>query len=577
MNPGWSLESSDGSGNLPLDRKLSLVGSGPGCDLRVPGLGATEAQLLVLPDKVVVEAQAKGVKIGGEVVRPGFPMELRDGEQLSFSDTRAWTLVRTRARGGALEPVLRAIELLIESSDPSESLPRLLEFAGLHLQADEGVLLGGEDFLQVTASWPEGSNATFSKSAVKASLERRSAVLWAESGGGDAPLAGPSLLESQIKSILCAPLRLSDQPQPLGCLYFHRKGTGASFVEDDRRAFQRLVETLARVLVAVRRQREDHSALEAYRASEKGDGLLAFSPAMQTVVVQARKFAKATVPVLILGETGTGKEKLARLVHRASGRAGTLVAVNCAAIPANLMESELFGHEKGAFTGALSDREGLFETAKGGTLFLDEIGELPLHLQAALLRALQEKTIRRVGSSVERPIDARIVAATHRDLETMVRDGRFRQDLLFRLNVASVSIPPLRERHEDILPLARVFAQKASVEFGMPFSGLSRAAEKSLLRHGWPGNVRELENCLQRSILESGGERIQPEHLGLKEGTAIQGTLAEVREAAERRAAESALARSGGNLTQAASILGIDRKVLRDLLKRLGMYEGTDE
>ena len=577
MNAGWILEGLDGAGSLTLDRKLLLVGSGPGCDLRVQGMAGSEAQLLVLPDKVVVEAQSKGVQVGGKPVKPGFPAELGEGESLTFSDGKAWSLRRIRAKGGSLEPVLLSVELLLEAPDPATALPRLLEFAAAHLVADEGVVLSGEEFQTAASSWPEGREVGFSRSAVRAAVERRGAVLWAESGEGDAPLSGPSLLESRIRSILCAPLRLSDEPEPVGILYLHRTGSGSAFQEDDRRAFQRLVETLARVLAAARRHKDDVSSLEAMRASEKGDGLLAFSPAMQSVVAQARKFSAATVPVLILGETGTGKEKLAHLVHRSSRRTGPFVAVNCAAIPANLMESELFGHEKGAFTGAATERDGLFEAARGGTLFLDEIGELAPHLQAALLRTLQEKTIRRVGSSTERPVDVRIVAATHRDLEGMVQGGSFRQDLLFRLNVATVRIPTLRERHEDILPLARVFAHKAAAEFGIGFVGLSRAAEKSLLRHGWPGNVRELENCLQRSLLEAQGTRIQPEHLGLKEGAPPLGTLAEIRENAERRAVESALARAEGNLTQAAAILGIDRKVLRDLLKRLGLYDGNED
>jgi DNA-binding NtrC family response regulator len=576
MTTSWMLEAPDGVSSLALDRKLMLVGTGVGSDLKIPGLSSSEAQFLALPEKVVVEAQVKGLRLGDLAVKPGFPADLLEGGGLTFTNGETWTLRRSRPRGNSIEPVLQAVELLLEAPDPSDCLPKLLEFAAMHLSADEGVLLGGPEMLEVSARWPEGSSGVFSKSAVGAALERRGAVLWAESGEGDTPLRGPSLLQSGIRSILCAPLRTSDEDRPLGCLYFHRTGSGSSFLEEDRRSFQRLVETLARVLVSARRQREDQAALEAMRVAEQGDGLLAFSQGMQTVLAQARRFAAATVPVLILGETGTGKEKLAQLVHRSSKRTGPFVAINCAAIPASLMESELFGHEKGAFTGASAEREGLFEAAKGGTLFLDEIGELALHLQAALLRALQEKTIRRVGSSVERLIDVRVLAATHRDLEAMVQAGGFRQDLYFRLNVACVRIPPLRERHEDILPLARVFVQRASAEFGMPFGGISRATEKALLRHGWPGNVRELENCMQRSLLEAGTSRIQPEHLGLRENPASAGTLAEVRELAERRAVESALGKSGGNLTQAAAMLGIDRKVLRDLLKRLGMYEGAD-
>ncbi len=576
MTTSWVLESPDGASSVALERKLMLVGGSPGCDLKIPGLPGAEAQLLVLPEKVVVEAQVKGLRIGEASVRQGAPADLKEGEALLFSNGAAWTLRRSRPRGSSIEPVLQAVELLLESPDPSDSLPKLLEFAAIHLSADEGVLLGGPEMCEVVARWPEGSSGLFSRSAVKAALDRRGAVLWAESGESDAQLRGPSLLHAGIRSILCAPLRTTDEDTPLGCLYFHRTGSASSFLEEDRRSFQRLVETLARVLVSVRRQREDRAALEALRAAEQGDGLLAFSPLMQAVLAQARRFAAATVPVLLLGETGTGKEKLAQLVHRSSKRTGPFIAVNCAAIPASLMESELFGHEKGAFTGASVDREGLFEAAKGGTLFLDEIGELAPHLQAALLRALQEKTIRRVGSSSERSIDVRVVAATHRDLDAMVQVGTFRQDLYFRLDVACVRIPPLRDRHEDILPLARVFVQKASAEFGVPFAGIARATEKALLRHGWPGNVRELENCMQRSLLEAGSVRIQPEHLGLRESSASLGTLAEAREAAERRAVEASLGKAGGNLTQAAAMLGIDRKVLRDLLKRLGMYEGGE-
>lgn len=319
-------------------------------------------------------------------------------------------------------------------------------------------------------------------------------------------------------------------------------------------------------------------ALESFQASDSA-GLLAASSLMQGVVAQARRFSNANVPVLVLGETGTGKELLARLVHRSSPRRnGPFLAVNCAAIPASLMEAELFGHEKGAFTGATGERQGLFESATGGTLFLDEIGELEPQLQAALLRVLQEKTIRRVGSSTERTVDVRVVAATHRDLERMVDENRFRRDLLFRLNVACVRIPPLRDRHEDILPLARLFVQRAATEFGLEWNGMSRSAEKSLLRHAWPGNVRELENRMQRALLEAGGARLEAEHFGFGEDRPTEvGTLQEAREAAERVAIQKALARAGGNLTQAGSILGVDRKVLRDVMKRLGMYHaGSD-
>ena len=568
----WILHAPDGA-RFPLERKLTLLGSGAACDIRLPALSSAEIQLLNLPDRVVAEPHVKGVKIHGTAAAPRIPVDLRDGSELRLTNGSTLVLRRPQTTRLPVEPVLAAIDALLEAENPSSVLPRLLEFASIHLDADAGVLLQGNGFSETVACWPNTSEPPpLSRSAVQASLSQGGAILWSESGDAGTALAGPSLRNADIRSILCAPIRPADESIPLGCLYLHRTGRPDPFTETDRDAFQRLLSSLAKVLATMRRHREDREALKLL-SHEADAGLLAFSPNMLAAIAQARRFAPASVPLLILGETGTGKERVARLVHSASSRTkGPFVAINCAAIPESLMESELFGHEKGAFTGAAGERAGLFETAAGGTLFLDEIGELPLQLQAALLRALQEKTIRRVGSSREIPVDVRIVAATHRDLEAMVREGRFRQDLLFRLNVASVRLPPLRERPDDILPLARVFAQRAATEFGIAFGGLSRSAEKALLRHSWTGNVRELENCLQRAILLSSGERMQPEHFALPEAPVPLGTLAEARETAERAAVEAALARSNGNLTQAGAILGIDRKVLRDLLRRLGMY-----
>ncbi|MCB9495403.1 MAG: sigma-54-dependent Fis family transcriptional regulator [Fibrobacteria bacterium] len=576
MTSHWLLLTPEGA-RFPLERKLSIVGSAQSGDIVLPGCQGAEVQLLRRPDHVVAEPLVKGVAVDGRPAPPGIPVELVEKTEIRLSNGTVLRLDRPRIEPRLpVEPVLEAVDALLEADDPSTSLPRLLEFAGAFLDADGGILLEGEEGDRLVASWPMGKDVSPSRSAVQASLAKGGAILWSESATEGEALAGPSLRRSDIRSILCAPIRSSDSMTPLGCLYLHRTGREDSFSSSDLTAFDRLLSTIARVLGAARRHLEDRRALDSL--SGPAPGMLAFSPNILATIAQAKKFASATVPLLVLGETGTGKERLAQMVHSVSPRAqGPFVAINCAAIPESLMESELFGHEKGAFTGATSERAGLFESARGGTLFLDEIGELAPQLQAALLRALQEKTIRRVGSSREIAVDVRIVAATHRDLESLVREGRFRQDLLFRLNVASVRLPPLRDRSEDILPMARVFAQKAAREFEMPFPGLSRAAEKALLRHSWPGNVRELENCLQRALLLSGGERIQPDHLGLPEAVAAMGTLAEIREAAERAAVESAMTKSGGNLTQAGSILGIDRKVLRDLLRRLGMYESSLE
>jgi DNA-binding NtrC family response regulator len=296
------------------------------------------------------------------------------------------------------------------------------------------------------------------------------------------------------------------------------------------------------------------------------------SDAMLDVFKTAARVAATDATVLIQGESGTGKELVARAIHAASPRAaGPFVAVDCGAIAAGVLESELFGHARGAFTGAHASRRGLFEEASGGTIFLDEIGDVGPNLQSRLLRVLQEGSIRPVGSNEARPVDARVVAATNKDLEAEVRDGRFREDLYYRLAVVTLRLPPLRERREDIPPLAEHFAAK----HGREGASISPAARDLLLGYAWPGNVRELENVIARALALNASGPILPQDLPQKlrslgapgaVGAALAGgerpTLAEL----ERRYAAQMLAESGGNKTRAAEVLGIDRKTLYRLL-----------
>lgn len=245
-------------------------------------------------------------------------------------------------------------------------------------------------------------------------------------------------------------------------------------------------------------------------------GMIGECVAMQRVYERIRKTAPADVTVLVQGESGTGKELVARALHRQSRRTkAPLICVNCAAIPETLIESELFGHEKGAFTGANSARTGLVEAADGGTLFLDEIGELPLDAQARLLRVLQEGEIRRIGSVETRYVNVRLIAATHRDLHSLSRSGGFRLDLYYRLNVMQIDLPPLRERDDDILSIAQVLLERACTRHARPGLRLSRAARRDILGYAWPGNVRELENALERGVILAEGHLIHPDDLGL--------------------------------------------------------------
>jgi transcriptional regulator with PAS, ATPase and Fis domain len=296
---------------------------------------------------------------------------------------------------------------------------------------------------------------------------------------------------------------------------------------------------------------------------------------MAQVFELVKKAARSEANILVLGESGTGKELIARAVHANSPRAAqAFVPVDCASLPENLLESELFGHEKGAFTGAVRTKPGLMEVAGNGTLFLDEIGDLPLSLQVKLLRALQERQIRRVGENRNRPVSARVIAATNRDLVKEIRAARFREDLYYRLRVVEIEIPPLRQRREDILPLARAFVADAATRTGRKVSGFTPAAAHQLLRYVWPGNVRELENAIERAVVLTRRGRIDVEDLPAEVGLAVPDVVApaDVRPLAEveREYITSVLRAVGGNRSQAARKLGIGEATLYRKIKAFG-------
>ncbi len=300
-------------------------------------------------------------------------------------------------------------------------------------------------------------------------------------------------------------------------------------------------------------------------------GLFGDSPAIRRVLADVAKAVTSTATVLIAGESGTGKELVARAIHYNSPRSsGPFAPVNCAGIPEGLLESELFGHVKGAFTGAIESRAGFFQTADGGTIFLDEISEIPVAMQVKLLRVLQEKEVCMVGSTRPRRIDIRILASTNKDLVQLVKQGAFREDLYFRLNVLTIEVPPLRERGDDILMLARHFAEKFAREMGRNTPMFDDAALEAIRSYAWPGNVRELENAVQRVVVMAEGPRIGvadlPEimHFSVARPAGPLVSLAEN----EERHIRAVLAATGGNKTRAAQILGIDRKTLREKTKR---------
>jgi two-component system response regulator AtoC len=328
------------------------------------------------------------------------------------------------------------------------------------------------------------------------------------------------------------------------------------------------------------RLRQEVAGLRAQLATGPAErGLVVASGAMRQALALVARVAEHNTTVLITGESGTGKEVIARAIHRASPRASRpFVGVNCAAIPDALLESELFGHVRGAFTGASGDKTGLFEHATGGTLLLDEIGELPVGLQAKLLRVLQEGEIRRVGDQKTRKVDVRVLAATARDLEAETRAGRFREDLFYRINVVVIQLPPLRERRDDIAPLARYFAARQAERLSRPLS-LSDSAIAWLEDQEWPGNVRELDNAIERATVLSNKEILEPTDFRTnplaapdpREQRGEGGTLRDAVDTAERQAIAEALRSANGNRRAAAERLGVSLRTLFYKIDRYGL------
>ena len=304
--------------------------------------------------------------------------------------------------------------------------------------------------------------------------------------------------------------------------------------------------------------------------------MITAAPEMLKVARTIERVANANVSVMLLGASGTGKELLARGLHEASNRRdGPFVAINCAAIPENLLESELFGHEKGAFTGAIKTTEGKIEQASGGTLFLDEVGDIPFPLQVKLLRFLQERVIERIGSRKSIHVDTRIVCATHQDLEAMITDGRFREDLFYRLAEIVVKIPSLAERPGDATLLAKSFMARFAREMNPQVKGFSADALAAIDGWGWPGNVRELENRVKRAVIMADGKLVFAADLDLTEPEEADAQVLNLkcaRETADRRVIRHALARSEGNISNTAKLLGISRPTLYDLLKQYDMH-----
>jgi transcriptional regulator with PAS, ATPase and Fis domain len=416
--------------------------------------------------------------------------------------------------------------------------------------------------------------AQLSDSILKRAIETGEAIVVSDALTSTQFSSSESVMSLKLTSVMCVPLLRvgSTEGKPVfGAIYVGNNSVTSLF---DEKSLELLTLFAAQASLLVQNALhidaltgENQGLKSALEKSRYGE-LIGACDGMREVFKKIEKVARADISVLVTGETGTGKELIAREVHKRSTRArGPFVVINCGAIPENLLESELFGHVKGAFTGAVATRPGRFQQADRGTLFLDEIGELPLHLQVKLLRALQERQVTKIGDNRAENVDIRVVAATHRNLEQMVKEGGFREDLYYRLNVVQVHLPPLRERGEDVVVIANFLMQKYADEYDKKIKGFTPKALTAIRKYAWPGNVRQLENRLKRAIVLCEGRELRPEDLDISsEDLEDILPLDEALNRYRKRYIDEALERNGGNRTKTARELGVDpRTIFRHL------------
>ncbi|WP_239014706.1 sigma 54-interacting transcriptional regulator [Archangium violaceum] len=554
------------------------VGSDAACDvvLQAPGVKPSHALLFQDARGWTVSAAARGCEVRVRNKRVEVA-PLAPGESFSVGRISLTLLSSEAARpvvdsapeaapAGRLLAVLTGFaSRLMVQRPPVELLDVAMRGLAEVADADVGFLVSVEGPRRhVICSTGPVPEAAVVDSLVDQVVASGAPVLVADVAA-DAALAGaPSVVALRLTSALVLPLR--GGTAPLSIVYLGRRGGRPPFSPRELEEAMAL-SSLAALLLATSRElmelRTRVDSLTQRIEAATFEGLIGESHAMRAMYRLVERLAPTSLHVLIQGETGTGKEEVARALHRRSGRRGRLVAINCAALPESLIERELFGHVKGAFSGAGTDRPGLVEAADGGTLFLDEVGDMPLSLQSRLLRVVQEREVTRLGENHPRKVDMRVVAATHRPLKALVEEGRFRGDLLFRLDEVRVEVPPLRERGDDVLLIAHhVLSREARRA-----RGFTQKATGALRGHPFPGNVRELVSRVRRAAILAPGELIGPEDLELGADAAPLVPLEEAREAFVQRYVREAIARSGGSKKDAAQALGIG---LRSIFRYLG-------
>jgi transcriptional regulator with GAF, ATPase, and Fis domain len=498
------------------------------------------------------------------------------------------TAARTLAELNSYKKLFEFSQKLMEKYELPALLDALLDVVIQVTNADKGFIVlveSGEPVVKVARNLRHetiSDAVSHLSDSIMARVMRSRTPLIISDALSDAEFKNSlSVVNLRLTSVLCVPML--ERGNTLGLIYVGNDNVAQLFDETHLEVltiFAAQAALLIRNALLVNELQLDNKTLHERIEQIRFGEILGSSPPMQEVFRKVQKVAATDISVLITGETGTGKELIAREIHTRSSRAkGPFVTINCGAIPENLLESELFGHARGAFTGAVANKAGRFQSANGGTLFLDEIGEMPLSLQVKLLRALQERMVTRVGDTHAEAIDIRVLTATNRDLEVEIRSGRFREDLYYRLNVVHIHLPPLRERGDDIVVLARYMVGRYSPEYGGKVRGLTPQAVAAIRRHRWPGNIRELENRLKKAVVMADKALLGPEDLDLQpEDLPPVLPLTEAKDKFQRDYINEILALNNGNRTKTARDLGVDpRTIFRHLEKDDGSESRLDD
>ncbi len=576
-----------GEKRFPLFKNITRIGADPSCDIALQGddLAEDHAQLLREGDDYIITSLGRGrpVLVNGKKEKRH---RLREGDEIDIAGSRLTFELHdkkpdqenARPTIAAYQEIISFSERLLRAESVESLLPTLMDKVVELTGAERGFLVLFEDGTpqvkiarNIRGEDLENAVAQLSDSILSKVVREQQPVIVNDALNDEEFKGSVSVVNLKLLSVMCVPLM--EAGELFGLIYLGSQSVISLFepaMLEVVTVFASQASLLIRNAMLVSTLRQDNADLRTQVDDKRMGDMIGSSAVMQEVYRKIRKVAPTDISVLITGETGTGKELIARELHRRSDRSDKpFIVVNCGAIPDNLLESEMFGHVRGAFTGAVQTRPGRFQAADTGTLFLDEIGEMPVALQVKLLRALQEKVVTKVGDTKPQTVDIRVVAATNKNLDHEIKAGTFREDLYYRLNVLGIDLPPLRDRGEDVMLIARYLLKRFAEEYDSKVVGFSPQTVMLMKKFEWPGNIRQLENRLKKAIIMTDRVQLSSEDLGLSDqDLAPVVPLTQARETFQRQYINDVLSRNNGNRTKTAHDLGVDPRTIFRHLER---------